>query len=239
MPDRLQQAITVLQTRFGSAAPRPAIPSSPARSSGIPELDELTGIGGWPIGRLSLLAGAHGSGKRTLAQRSLTAASREGPVVYVDFPGRLDPEFLSKLDARLDRLLIVRPKSVNEAMASVRILARSGVDFVVIDLTKDAAARLDAELPQLLHRIAEAECTVLMIDTPSPALPHLEGHGMLVDTDPAIRYYASLIVNLRRSTWVFGADGDLHGVQIDATVVKNRLAPPGRRGGWVIPYPIR
>lgn len=239
MPDRLQQAITVLQTRFGSAAPRPAAPASPARSSGVPELDELTGIGGWPIGRLSLLAGARGSGKRTLAQRSLAAASREGPAVYVDLPGRLDPEFLARLEARLDRLLIVRPKSVGEAMASVRVLARSGVDFIVIDLAKDVAARLDAELPHLLHRIAEAECTVLMIDTPSATLPQVSGRGMVVETDAAIRYYASLIVNLRRSAWVFGADGDLHGVQIDATVVKNRLAPPGRRAGWVIPYPVQ
>jgi recombination protein RecA len=238
MPDRLQQAITVLQTRFGSAAPRPATPSSPARSSGIPELDELTGIGGWPIGRLSLLAGVRGSGKRTLAQRSLAAATREGPAVYVDLPGRLDPEFLSRLGAQLDRLLIVRPKSVAEAMASVRVLARSGVDFIVIDLAKDSAARLDAELPHLLHRIAEAECTVLMVDTTSPAVSHLPGQGMVVETDAAIRYYASLILNLRRGTWVFGAGGDLHGVQIDATVVKNRLAPPGRRAGWVIPYPI-
>lgn len=238
MSDRLQQAITVLQTRFGSAAPRPATPSSPARSSGILELDELTGIGGWPIGRLSLLAGTHGSGKRTLAQRSLAAATQDGPAVYVDLPGRLDPEFLSRLDARLDRLLIVRPKSVSEAMASVRVLARSGVDFIVIDLAKDAGARLDAELPHLLHRIAEAECTVLMIETPSPTRPHVRGEGMVVETDHAIRYYASLIVNLRRSTWVFGADGDLHGVQIDATVVKNRLAPPGRRAGWVVAYPI-
>src|SRR5437660_12204057 len=93
MPDLLQQAITVLQTRFGSAAPRPAAPPCPARPTGISELDALTGIGGWPVGRLSLLAGPRGSGKRTLAQRSIAAASREGPVAYGDMPGRLDPEF--------------------------------------------------------------------------------------------------------------------------------------------------
>src|SRR6202023_3826082 len=136
MPDVLQQAITVLQTPFGSAAPRPASPPGPARSSGIPQLDALTGIGGWPVGRLSLLAGPRGSGKRTLAQRSIAAASREGPVAYVDIPGRLDPEFLSHFDARLDHLLGVRPKSIKEAMASVRVLSRAGVDFIAIDLPR-------------------------------------------------------------------------------------------------------
>src|SRR6195256_1861184 len=126
MPDRLQQAITVLQTRFGSAAPRPA-----------------------------------------------------APVASPDFPGRLDPEFLSHFDARLDHLLVVRPKSLREGMASVRVLARAGVDMICIDLSRTGSAGLDAELPHLLHRAAEAECTLLLVHD--------------ADADDAIRYYASLI----------------------------------------------
>lgn len=225
MSERLQQAITVLQTRFGSAAPRPAEPVCPARPSGIGDVDVLTGIGGWPVGRMSLLAGSRGSGKRTLAQRSLAAASREGPVAYVDFPGRLDPEFLHRLDTRLDRLLVIRPKTLSEVMAGVRVLARAGVDFICIDLPAMRTAGLDGELPHLLHRIAEAECTLLLIHD--------------AETDDAIRYYASLILGIDRCGWVFGADGDLQGLEVDVTVVKNRLAPPGRRARWVIPYPIR
>jgi len=224
MPDRLQEAITVLQTRFGSAAPRPAAPPCPVRPSGIPELDALTGIGGWPVGRLSLLAGPRGSGKRTLAQRSIAAASREGPVAYVDFPSRLDPEFLSHFDARLDHLLVVRPKSLREGMASVRVLARAGVDQVCIDLPRTRASGLEAELPHLLHRAAEADCTLLLVHD--------------ADADDAIRYYASLILSFQRSAWVFSHDGDLEGLQVDAAVVKNRLAPPGHKQRWIIPYPI-
>jgi recombination protein RecA len=224
MSDRLQQAITVLQTRFGSAAPRPAEQTCPVRPSGIAELDALTGIGGWPVGRLSLLAGERGSGKRTLAQCSLAAASREGPVAYIDMPGRLDPEFLSRLDARLDRLLIVRPASLAQAMAGIRVLARAGIDFIAIDLPRGRSAGLDSELPHLLHRIAEADCTVVLIHD--------------ADADDAIRYYASLILSLRRNAWAFGSDGDLKGLQVEATVAKNRLAPPGRRANWMIPYPI-
>jgi RecA/RadA recombinase len=224
MPDRLQRAITVLQSRFGSAAPRPAAPPCAARPSGILEIDALTGIGGWPIGRLSLLAGERGSGKRTLAQRSVATASLQGPVAYIDGPGRLDPEFLSHFDARLDRLLVVRPKSLKEGMASVRVLARAGVDFICIDLPRRRSVELDAELPHLLHRTAEADCTLLLIHDAQP--------------DDAIRYYASLILSFRRRAWVFGRDGDLEGLQVEAAVVKNRLAPPGRQARLTIPYPI-
>jgi RecA/RadA recombinase len=225
MPDRLQQAITVLQTRFGGAAPRPAAPPCPARPSGVAELDALTGIGGWPVGRLSLLAGPRGSGKRTLAQRSIAAGSREGPVAYVDFPCRLDPEFLCRFDARLDQLLIIRPKSVKDGMASVRVLARAGVDLICIDLSRTRSVGLDAELPHLLHRAAEADCTLLLVHD--------------AEADDAIRYYASLILSFERSAWVFRRDGDLEGLQVEAAVVKNRLAPPGRKQQWIVPYLIR
>ncbi|TMG18936.1 MAG: hypothetical protein E6H90_00180 [Chloroflexi bacterium] len=224
MSDRLQQAITVLQTRFGSAAPRPAAPPCPARSSGIAEVDDMTGIGGWPVGRLSLLAGPRGCGKRTLAQRSVAAASLTGPVAYVDFPRRLDPEFVNHFDARLDRLLVVRPKSLKEGMASVRVLARAGVDLICIDLPRTRSAGIDAELPHLLHRVAEADCTLLLIYD--------------AEADDAIRYYASMILAFQRSAWVFRRDGDLEGLLVDATVVKNRLAPPGRNCRLLIPYPI-
>ena len=224
MPDRLQQAITVLQTRFGSAAPRQAQPDHPARPSGIAELDALTGIGGWPVGRLSLLAGAIGSGKRTIAQRSVAHASREGSVVYIDFPGRLDPQFLSRLDADLGRLLIVRPKNLKEGMASARVLARAGADLVCLDLPRVRSTGVDAELPHLLHRVAEATSTLLLIQD--------------ADANDAVRYYASMIIAFQRSAFIFGRDGDLKGLQVEAAVIKNRLAAPGLRAHWLMPYPI-
>src|ERR1700687_2153520 len=224
MADRLQQAITVLQTRFGSAAPRPAAPPCPARSSGIPELDALTGIGGWPVGRVGLLGGPRGAGERTAVKRSPPPPSREGPVAYVDIPGRLDPEFLSHFDARLDHLLVVRPKSIKETMASVRVLGRACVDFIAIDPPPARSSGLDAELPHLLHRAAEADCTLLLIHD--------------ADAEDAIRYYASLILSFERSAWIFRRDGDLEGLQVDAAVVKNRLAPPGLKKQWIVPYPI-
>lgn len=62
---------------------------------------------------------------------------------------------------------------------------------------------------------------------------------MLMEAHDAIRYYASLIVNVNRSGWRFSPDGDLEGLEVEAAVIKNRLAPPGRRASWIVPYPVR
>ncbi len=224
MSDRLLQAVTALQSRFGSAALHRAPAAAAARSSGIPDLDALTGIGGWPVGRLSLLAGPPGSGKRTLAQQAVAFATQEGVAVYIDLPGYLDADFLHRLGADLNRLLVVRPKTLKEAMDSARVLARAGADLVCFDLPRPNASALDAELPHLVHRTEEAACTTLLV------------HEAQAEA-PAVRYYASLIVALQRRAWHLHSDGDLAGLEVDAVTVKNRLAPPGRRARLQLFYP--
>src|SRR5205807_302614 len=125
---------------------------------------------GWPVGRLSLLAGSRGSGKRTLAQQSVAHATREGATVYIDFPGRLDPEFLTRLGADLDRLLIVRPRSIREAMESAGVLARAG-----------GARPADAPHPHISRPM------ILCVRIPTPAVvaawrshPELRGRPLVL-----------------------------------------------------------
>lgn len=223
MSERLQHALQQLHSRFGAAAPQPALPGIPARPSGIPELDALTGIGGWPIGRLSMLAGSRGSGKRTLALQAVACATQQGTAVYVDLPARLDPEGLVRMGGVLDRLLVVRPQSLKEAMDSARVLARAGADFICLDIPRLRDAALDAELPHLIHRAAEAGCTMLLIH---------EAEEEAI----TLRYYASLIIGLERKAWVFHPDGDLAGLEVEAVAVKNRMAPPVGRARWVLRY---
>jgi len=80
---------------------------------------------------------------------------------------------------------------------------------------------------------------VLRDDDRTAATSSLPGDaGSDAEADDAIRYYASMILAFQRSAWVFRRDGDLEGLLVDATVVKNRLAPPGRNCRLLIPYPI-
>ena len=65
---QLDNAISAIRVRFGSQALTRAAELPPPQpwSSGTP-LDRLTGIGGLPRGRLTLLTGSGTSGKLTLA----------------------------------------------------------------------------------------------------------------------------------------------------------------------------
>ena len=223
MSGQLLETLAELQSRFGAAAPRPVLPQHAVRPTGCDELDELIGIGGWPVARLSLLGGPRGSGKRTLAQRTLARASQEGPVVYVDAPGRLDPGQLAGLGACLDRVLVVRPRTPAEGMQAALVLARAGADLVCLDLPPQAAD-LEAEWSRLLHRAVEAECTLLAVQDN--------------DVPDVLRYAASVILQVRRQGWVLNAHGDLKGIEVEAQSVKNRLAPPGRQRRFVLEYPL-
>jgi RecA/RadA recombinase len=143
--------------------------------------------------------------------------------VYVDTPGRLDADMIYRLGGDLSRLLVVRPKNMREGLESARILARAGASMVCFDLSGGGDCALDAELPQLVHRAEEAACIALFVqDAEADAA--------------ALRFYASLVVALQRKAWMLRPDGDLLGLDLEAVTVKNRLAPPGRRGRWVLPY---
>ena len=85
---QLDHAISAIRVRFGSQALTRAAELPPPQpwSSGTP-LDRLTGIGGLPRGRLTLLTGSGTCGKLTLALAMLAAATHEFAHVVVIDPG--------------------------------------------------------------------------------------------------------------------------------------------------------
>jgi hypothetical protein len=106
-------------------------------------------------------------------------------------------------------------------MQAALALARGGADLVCLDLQQ--SAELEAEWTRLLHRAVEAECTLLAVQ---------DG-----EAPDVLRYAASVILQVRRSSWLFSPQGDLRGIEIEARSVKNRLAAPGRQRRFVLEYP--
>ena len=204
---RLDHAIEAIRVRFGSHAltRAAALPPPPAWPSQT-QLDRLTGIGGLPQGRLSLLTGSGTCGKLTLGLALLGSATREfAHAIVIDPAGGFDPWSLLPFDPVLGALTVVRPPGPDAAGEAAAALARAGVGFIL-----------------------------LMGEIPEPWLGPLESGAnrsgavvvsVLESPGRAFAHASSLTLGFLRTGWVWDR-GQLAGLTSLARCSKNRVAPP-------------
>ena len=162
---RLQQrwGAGVIQRGVGVATARRAV--APVRSSGVQALDALLGARGLPDG-LALLRGALGSGRTTLALRSVAATQAAGgAAAWIDLARAVDPLEAAARGVSLASLPIIAPLHAREAIEICgALLAADAVDLVVLDLSgaRATAVRFD-ELERLAARARRAGATLLLM----------------------------------------------------------------------------
>jgi len=235
---QLDDAISAIRVRFGSQALTRAAELPPPQpwSSGTP-LDRLTGIGGLPRGRLTLLTGSGTCGKLTLALALLASATHEfAHTVVIDnassqgdsagrtLPGRrdkgespfsFDPWPMLAFDPDLGSLTVVRLQS-DHAGEAATALAKAGAGFIL----------LMGEIPEPwlgpLEAGANRSGTLLIgvVDAPGRAFAHA----------------SSLSLGFSRAQWIIER-GQLVGLRTVARCLKNRVAPPIGESELEIRYP--
>ena len=215
---QLDDAISAIRVRFGSQALTRAaeLPAPQPWSSGTP-LDRLSGIGGLPRGRLTLLTGSGTCGKLTLALALLAGATHvfAHTVVIDNGGGGFDPWPLLAFDPDLGSLTVVRLKS-DHAGEAATALAKAGAGFIL----------LMGEIPEPwlgpLEAGANRSGTVLIgvVDAPGRAFAHA----------------SSLSLGFSRAEWITER-GQLVGLRTIARCVKNRVAPPLGESELEIRYP--
>src|SRR6202165_4138426 len=109
----------------------PELPPPQPWPSGTP-LDSLTGIGGLPRGRLSLLTGSGTCGKLSLALSLLAHATHEFAHATVIDGGGFDPWNLLPFYPELSALTVVRAPAPEIAGESAAALARAGAGFILL-----------------------------------------------------------------------------------------------------------
>lgn len=217
---RLARAIDAIHVRFGEQALVRAarLPEAQPWSTGLGELDRLTGIGGLPGGRVSVLQGRLGSGKLTLALALLARATRELAQAVVVDPGvGFDPWALEPMNPELSSLAIVRPPDAAAAGEAAVALARAGAGLLLVlgTLPEPALAPLESAAAR------SGSLVVVTADAREAALAHA----------------ASLVLGVERTAWL-RESGELVGLQSCVTCLKNKLAPPGAATELEIRYPL-
>lgn len=192
-------------------------PEAVARlSTGLEALDAALD-GGLPHGRITELAGARSTGRTALACRIAASATRAGETIaWIDPEDGLDPEGATGAGIVLERMLWVRPRSVDEALQAADILLRAGgFGLAVLDLGGRASPRRTVAWPRLA-RAAEQTRTALLVLAAERAAGTLAAVGL------------ELIA--RRVRWS-GGPGRLvvlEGIDAQMRVARSRVGRPGR-----------
>lgn len=223
MPE-LATAVSEIRFRFGEHAVLRAsrLAAVEPWPSGLEPVDRLSGIGGLPRGRLTVLSGRGTCGKLSFGLDLLARGSRElSQVVLIDPSRSFDPGTVAGFGGRLDRVLAVRPRDGGACGEAALALARAGCGLLVVLLPARVLAAADSWLPALEGAAGRSGSVVVAVTE---------------DVPPPLAHSSSFTVGLERTGWVI-ADGEPVGLRARARCLKNRVGSPGREAEVEVRYP--
>ena len=246
----LDLALTQIQKDFGENAIMRLGDNAKLEVDVIPPgnllIDRARGVGGFARGRVVEIYGPESSGKTTLTLTAIAQAQKSGGLAaFIDVEHALDPQYAARLGVNLDDLLVSQPNSGEEALQICEALVRSNaIDVIVVDsvaalVTKQelegeigdstvgAQARLmSAALRKLTSFISKARTVCIFTNQIREKIGVMFGNPETTPGGRALKFYASVRVDIRRIGQIKGSDGSVTGNRTKIKVVKNKVAPP-------------
>ncbi len=219
-----------------------------AISTGSIGLDFALGVGGYPRGRVVEIYGPESSGKTTLTLHAIAECQKAGGIAaFIDAEHAFDRFYAQNLGVNIDDLIISQPDHGEQALEIADNLIRSGaIDIIVVDSVAALTPKSEIEgemgdskmglharlmsqaLRKLTSTISKTNCTVFFINQLREKIGVMFGNPETTTGGNALKFYASVRLDIRRSTQLKDSSGNAQGNKTRVKVVKNKVAPPFR-----------
>ena len=217
----------------------------PAIPSGCLSIDLITGIGGFPRGRVIEIYGREASGKTTIALHAVAEAQKIGGyAAFIDAEHALDPVYAQKLGVNIDELYIAQPDYGEQALEIAEILVRSGgVDIIVIDSVAALVPKAELEgdmgdshmglqarlmsqaLRKLTAIVARSKTSFIFLNQMREKIGMFMGNPETTTGGRALKFYSSLRLETRKIL-TLKSGTEIIGGRTRIKIVKNKVAPP-------------
>ena len=211
-------------------------------------IDAAIGRGGIPTGRLTIINGAEGCGKTTLALHLAAEVQKMGGVaVYLDKEYKLDPDYAAKIGVDLEKLIISQPSYLERAFVAFDAIINRAVDIrkqsgeripimIILDSMNAAISKAQFEgewddshyapqarvysnlLPKLMPKVSKEDVALVWISQIRQKIGLQFGNPDDICGGKAPKFYASLILDVKRAKTI-AKDGEKVGNEITVILI--------------------
>ena len=249
---KLDDAIAALNKQFGKGTVMPMSQSRAAEtvdviSTGTKAIDDLTGIGGIPRGRITEIYGPEAGGKSTLCLQIIAQAQAGGGrCAYVDAENALDITYAAALGVKVEDLLVSQPSNGEEGLEVANALIQSGEIMVAVvdsvaalvpraelegemgDAQMGLMARMMGQAMRKMNKaVSDSNTALIFINQVRQKLGVMFGNPETTSGGMALKFYASLRIDVRRIAQIKKGDTVI-GAKTKIKTIKNKLAAPAR-----------